>query len=76
MLGSHHAAFAARAVYTALSGLVPLNVLLALLLPERGIRYLHSYRWRLLGRAEDRDAAARIFEQLGAAPLRALADRD
>ena len=32
--------------------LVPFNVLLALLLPERGIRYHHSYRWLLLGLAE------------------------
>jgi diguanylate cyclase (GGDEF)-like protein len=51
-LGLHHAAFSARAVYTALVVLVPLNVLLALLLPERGIRHHHNYRWLLLGLAE------------------------
>ncbi len=51
-LGLQHAAFSARAVYTALVVLVPFNVLLALLLPERGIRHHTNYRWLLLGLAE------------------------
>jgi diguanylate cyclase (GGDEF)-like protein len=37
--------FAARAVYTAVVILVPLNVLVALLLPERGVSYHGDYRW-------------------------------
>ena len=37
--------FAARAVYTAAVVLVPLNVLVALLLPERGVSYHGDYRW-------------------------------
>ena len=37
--------FAARAVYTAVVLLVPLNVLVALLLPERGVSYHGDYRW-------------------------------
>ncbi len=37
--------FAARAVYTAAVVLVPLNVLAALLLPERGVSYHGDYRW-------------------------------
>ena len=37
--------FAARAVYTAIVVLVPLNVLMALLLPERGVSYHGDYRW-------------------------------
>jgi diguanylate cyclase (GGDEF)-like protein len=37
--------FAVRAVYTAAVVLVPLNVLVALLLPERGVSYHGDYRW-------------------------------
>jgi diguanylate cyclase (GGDEF)-like protein len=37
--------FAAKAVYTAIVVLVPLNVLTALLLPERGVSYHGDYRW-------------------------------
>lgn len=37
--------FAARAVYTAAVVLVPLNMLVALLLPERGVSYHGDYRW-------------------------------
>jgi predicted signal transduction protein with EAL and GGDEF domain len=37
--------FAVRAVYTAAVVLVPLNVLMALLLPERGVSYHGDYRW-------------------------------
>jgi diguanylate cyclase (GGDEF)-like protein len=37
--------FATRAVYTAAVVLVPLNVLVALLLPERGVSYHGDYRW-------------------------------
>jgi GGDEF domain-containing protein len=37
--------FAVRAVYTAVVVLVPLNVLVALLLPERGVSYHGDYRW-------------------------------
>jgi diguanylate cyclase (GGDEF)-like protein len=44
--------FAERAVFTAIVLLVPLNILLALLLPERGVRQHRNYRWLLLGAAE------------------------
>jgi len=37
--------FAARSVYTATALLVPLNVLVALALPERGVSYHGDYRW-------------------------------
>jgi diguanylate cyclase (GGDEF)-like protein len=37
--------FAVRAVYTAAVVLVPLNILVALLLPERGVSYHGDYRW-------------------------------
>ena len=37
--------FTARAVYTAAVLLVPLNILVALLLPERGVSYHDDYRW-------------------------------
>ena len=37
--------FPARAVYTAAVVLVPLNILVALLLPERGVSYHGDYRW-------------------------------
>ncbi|MBC7802672.1 MAG: diguanylate cyclase [Candidatus Parcubacteria bacterium] len=37
--------FAARAVYTAAVVLVPLNILVSMLLPERGVSYHGDYRW-------------------------------
>jgi diguanylate cyclase (GGDEF)-like protein len=37
--------FPARAAYVAVMMLVPLNVLVALLLPERGVSYHGDYRW-------------------------------
>lgn len=37
--------FAVRAVYTAAVVLVPLNVLVALMLPERGVSYHGDHRW-------------------------------
>jgi diguanylate cyclase (GGDEF)-like protein len=44
--------FAVRSVFTALAVLVPLNVLLVLAFPERGVRQHRNYRWPLLGLAE------------------------
>ena len=44
--------FAARTVFTALAILVPANVLVALVLPERGVLHHHNYRWLLLAAAE------------------------
>jgi predicted signal transduction protein with EAL and GGDEF domain len=44
--------FAARAVYTAIAVLVPFNLLLALLLPERGVYHHFNYRWLMLAVAE------------------------
>jgi diguanylate cyclase (GGDEF)-like protein len=40
--------FAAKAVYTALVVLVPVNALAAMALPERGVLYYGSYRWAVL----------------------------
>ena len=40
--------FAFRAAFTGMSIFVPLNVLAALLLPERGIMHYRNYRWLLL----------------------------
>ena len=40
--------FAGRAVFAALAVFVPLNILLALLIEERGISYFRNYRWVLL----------------------------
>ena len=45
-------AFPAKAAYTALVVLVPVNVIIALALPERGIYHHHNHRWLLLGAAE------------------------
>jgi diguanylate cyclase (GGDEF)-like protein len=45
-------AFPAKAAYTALAVLVPVNVLAALALPERGVYSHHNHRWLLLGAAE------------------------
>ena len=44
--------FAARAVYTAAVVLVPLNILVALLLPERGVSYHGDYRWLFIAAGE------------------------
>jgi GGDEF domain-containing protein len=44
--------FTARAVFTAISVLVPLNVLIALVFPERGVAQHRNYRWLLLALAE------------------------
>jgi len=46
------ASFAARAVYSAIAVLVPLNLLLALLLPERGVYHHFNYRWFMLAVVE------------------------
>ena len=46
------AGFAARAVYTAIAILVPLNFLLALVFPERGVSHHFNYRWLMLAVAE------------------------
>jgi len=46
------ATFAARAIYTAIALLVPLNILLSLLLPERGVFHHFNYRWLMLAVAE------------------------
>lgn len=44
--------FAVRAVFTCLTVFVPLNILLALVLAERGVSHHHNYRWLMLGAAE------------------------
>ena len=44
--------FTAKAVYTAAAVLVPLNVLVALLLPERGVSYHGDYRWLFIAAGE------------------------
>ena len=44
-LGLGADSFAVQAVYTAAVVLVPLNVLVALILPERGVSYHGDYRW-------------------------------
>jgi len=44
--------FAARAVYTAVVLLVPLNILVALLLPERGVSYHGDHRWLFIAAGE------------------------
>jgi diguanylate cyclase (GGDEF)-like protein len=46
------ASFAAHAVYVAIAVLVPLNFLLALVLPERGVSHHFNYRWLMLAVAE------------------------
>jgi len=46
------ASFAARAVFTAATILVPLNFLLALVLPERGVSHHFNYRWLMLAVVE------------------------
>ncbi len=46
-LGYGAGSFPAVAVYTAIVVLVPLNVLAALLLPERGVSHHGNYRWLL-----------------------------
>ena len=44
--------FAVRAVLTAAAIFVPANILLVLVLPERGIVHFRNYRWLLLGLTE------------------------
>jgi diguanylate cyclase (GGDEF)-like protein len=44
--------FAVRAVLTAAAIFVPANILLVLVLPERGIVHFRNYRWLLLGLVE------------------------
>ena len=44
--------FTARAVYTAMVLLVPLNILVALLLPERGVSYHGDHRWLFIAMGE------------------------
>jgi GGDEF domain-containing protein len=44
--------FALRAVFTAIAVLVPLNVLIAAVFPERGVTQHRNYRWLLLAAAE------------------------
>jgi len=46
------AGFVARAVFTGAAILVPLNFLLALVFPERGISHHFNYRWLMLAVAE------------------------
>ncbi len=48
--GAHR--FPARAAYVAMTVFVPLNVLAALVLPERGVVHHGDYRWLLLFAAE------------------------
>jgi GGDEF domain-containing protein len=51
-LGFGADSFAARAVYAACAVLVPANILVALLLPERGVSYHGDYRWLFIAAAE------------------------
>lgn len=51
-LGYGAGSFAAKAAYTAAAVLVPLNVLAALLLPERGVSYHGDYRWLFIAAGE------------------------
>lgn len=46
------ASFAAHAVYTAAAIFVPLNFLLALIFPERGVSHHFNYRWFMLAVVE------------------------
>jgi diguanylate cyclase (GGDEF)-like protein len=50
--GFGDASFPFRAVFAAIAIFVPGNILLALLLPERGVAHQHDYRWLLLAAAE------------------------
>ena len=51
-LESGPASFAARAVFTGLALLVPLNVLVALAYSERGVFHHFNYRWPMIAVAE------------------------
>ncbi|MBI1942611.1 MAG: GGDEF domain-containing protein [Betaproteobacteria bacterium] len=51
-LGFGAESFAARAVYTAAVVLVPANVLVALLMPERGVSYHGDHRWLFIAAGE------------------------
>ena len=46
------ASFAARAVFTAAAIFVPINFLLALVFPERGVSHHFNYRWLMLAVVE------------------------
>ena len=46
--GPHSVNFASRAVFAALAVFVPLNMLIALRMQERGMSHFHNYRWLLL----------------------------
>ena len=48
MLANGTGSFAASATFTAIAIFVPLNLLLVLLVPERGVFHFRSYRWVLL----------------------------
>lgn len=48
MLAHDAGTFAVRATFTAIAIFVPLNLLLLLLVPERGVFHFRSYRWALL----------------------------
>lgn len=51
-LGYGAESFTARAVYVAITVLVPANILAALLLPERGVSYHGDYRWLFIAAGE------------------------
>ena len=51
-LGFGADSFTARAVYAAVTVLVPANILAALLLPERGVKYHGDYRWLFIAAGE------------------------
>ncbi len=51
-LGYGADSFAARAVYAAIAVLLPANILVALLLPERGVSYHGNYRWLFVAAGE------------------------
>jgi GGDEF domain-containing protein len=51
-LGFGAESFTARAVYAAVTVLVPANVLVALLLPERGVSYHGDHRWLFIAAGE------------------------
>ncbi len=44
--------FALRAVFTCSAVFVPLNIGIAVALPERGVSHHHNYRWLMIGAAE------------------------
>lgn len=48
VLAQSTGSFAVRATFTAITVFVPLNLLLVLCVPERGVLHFRSYRWALL----------------------------